>query len=117
MGGTRFQRRASGNPGAARVSGFPVRRFRLVPGTSPAGRPEWAVRHASVVADECTGKRQARSGLGRMYLRRFAIRSIRSIKKIEMDFARGREAGWHVILGPNGAGKSSVVRSFALLMM
>jgi energy-coupling factor transporter ATP-binding protein EcfA2 len=52
-----------------------------------------------------------------MYLRRFAIRNIRSIRQLEMDFARGREPGWHVILGPNGSGKSSLVRSLALLMM
>lgn len=52
-----------------------------------------------------------------MYLRRFQIRNIRSIKDLTLSFAAGHEAGWHVILGPNGAGKSSVVRSFALLMM
>jgi predicted ATPase len=52
-----------------------------------------------------------------MYLRRFTIRNVRSISNLEMEFARGREAGWHVLLGPNGSGKSSVVRSFALLMM
>jgi len=52
-----------------------------------------------------------------MYLRRFTIRNIRSIKEIEMEFSRGQESGWHVILGSNGSGKSSVVRSFALMMM
>jgi energy-coupling factor transporter ATP-binding protein EcfA2 len=52
-----------------------------------------------------------------MYMRRFAIKNIRSISNIEMDFLKGEEPGWHVILGTNGAGKSSVVRSFALLVM
>lgn len=52
-----------------------------------------------------------------MYLTRFSVKNIRSISEATMEFARGEEAGWHVILGANGAGKSSMVRAFALLMM
>jgi predicted ATPase len=52
-----------------------------------------------------------------MYLNRFSVKNIRSITEATMEFAKGEEAGWHVILGSNGAGKSSMVRAFALLMM
>lgn len=52
-----------------------------------------------------------------MYLRRFLIENVRSIRRFEMEFEKGAEAGWHVILGTNGAGKSSVIRSLALLLM
>lgn len=51
-----------------------------------------------------------------MYLRRFSIHDIRSIRALELDFGQN-PAGWHVLLGSNGAGKSTVVRSLALLMM
>jgi predicted ATPase len=52
-----------------------------------------------------------------MYLNRFSVKNIRSISEAVMTFAKGEEAGWHVILGSNGAGKSSLIRAFALLMM
>lgn len=52
-----------------------------------------------------------------MYLRKLIIENIRSIERLEMDFERGREAGWHIVLGTNGSGKSSIVRSIALLLM
>jgi hypothetical protein len=52
-----------------------------------------------------------------MYLRRFVIEDVRSIRRFELEFEKGAEPGWHVILGTNGAGKSSVIRSIALLLM
>lgn len=52
-----------------------------------------------------------------MFLRRLAIENARSIRNLEMEFAKGSEPGWHVVLGPNGSGKSSLIRSFALVCM
>ncbi|MGX5879455.1 ATP-binding protein, partial [Burkholderia gladioli] len=52
-----------------------------------------------------------------MYLRRFVVENVRSVSFLEMQFEKGKEAGWHVILGSNGSGKSSVVRAFSLLAM
>lgn len=52
-----------------------------------------------------------------MYLRKFSVSGIRSVNSLDMEFEKGREAGWHVLLGANGSGKSSVVRSLALLQM
>ena len=52
-----------------------------------------------------------------MYLKKLSLRNIRALREVDLDFARGTEAGWHVILGPNGSGKSSLIRSIALLLM
>ncbi len=51
-----------------------------------------------------------------MYVSRLSITNIRSIERLEIDFAPEERAGWHVVLGANGAGKSSVVRSLALAL-
>ena len=52
-----------------------------------------------------------------MYLRSVQIRDVKSIRHLDLNFAEGKEAGWHVILGENGAGKSSLIRAIALALL
>lgn len=52
-----------------------------------------------------------------MHLKRLTIENIRAIDNFSLEFAKGTEAGWHVILGSNGSGKSSVIKAFALMCM
>ncbi|WP_461140771.1 hypothetical protein [Spirosoma pomorum] len=34
-----------------------------------------------------------------------------------MNFAKGEEAGWHVLIGDNGSGKSTIVRAVAACLV
>lgn len=49
-----------------------------------------------------------------MYIKKIEIKNIRAISDFKMEFAEGKEAGWHVLIGDNGVGKSSIVRAVAL---
>lgn len=83
------------------------------------GTGQWPAKPTSMAANDmpsCCIKTPTPKGT-LMYVRKFAIENIRSIEKLEMEFHKGKEPGWHVILGTNGSGKSSVIRSFALLAM
>ena len=50
-----------------------------------------------------------------MYIDKFKISNIRSIKEFEMNFPK--HPGWHVLIGDNGAGKSTIIRSIALALI
>jgi AAA15 family ATPase/GTPase len=50
-----------------------------------------------------------------MYIDKFKISNIRSIKQFEMNFPN--PSGWHVLIGDNGAGKSTIIRSVALALI
>ncbi|WP_423228815.1 AAA family ATPase [Pseudaquabacterium rugosum] len=52
-----------------------------------------------------------------MYLHKVDLINIRSIKKLQMSFTKGKEPGWHVLIGDNGSGKSTVVRSIAAALI
>jgi len=53
-----------------------------------------------------------------MYLVRIALRDVRSIKSLDLDFhaSAGGTRRWTLLLGENGCGKSSVLRAIALLL-
>lgn len=53
-----------------------------------------------------------------MFLARVALRNVRSIESIEIDFCSGDRVPrrWTLLLGENGCGKSSVLRAIALLL-
>jgi len=58
-------------------------------------------------------------GLGvQMFLARIALRNVRSMEKLELDFSSGEQdvRRWTLLLGENGCGKSSVLRAIALLL-
>jgi len=52
-----------------------------------------------------------------MYLDHATITDIRGLRRAELGFDKGHEAGWHVLLGDNGAGKSALIRSIALALV
>jgi hypothetical protein len=52
-----------------------------------------------------------------MYLSRAIISNIKGLRRAELRFEEGQEAGWHVLLGDNGSGKSALIRSIALGMV
>lgn len=47
------------------------------------------------------------------YINKISITNIRSITSFQMDFEKGKEAGWHVLIGDNGSGKTTVLRAIA----
>ena len=49
-----------------------------------------------------------------MYIKKVEIKNVRSISNYTMEFAEGKEPGWHVLIGDNGSGKSTVIRAIAL---
>lgn len=53
-----------------------------------------------------------------MFLARIALRNVRSIEKLELDFSSSDNTPrrWTLLLGENGCGKSSVLRAIALLL-
>lgn len=51
-----------------------------------------------------------------MYLQKVEINNIRAIDALEMHWASGKEAGWHVIIGDNGSGKTTVLQAIALAL-
>lgn len=53
-----------------------------------------------------------------MYLVRIALRDVRSIKSLDLNFhaSAGGTRRWTLLLGENGCGKSSVLRAIALLL-
>jgi predicted ATP-binding protein involved in virulence len=52
-----------------------------------------------------------------MPLRRLAVRNVRSLREIDIDFSRGEDwRHWTVLLGENGTGKSTLLRCIALAM-
>ncbi|MCU1273501.1 MAG: hypothetical protein JWO48_932 [Bryobacterales bacterium] len=52
-----------------------------------------------------------------MFVRRVAIRNVRSIASVDWRAPKGQHAGWNVVLGDNGSGKSSFLRSLSLAMI
>ncbi|MFT7723032.1 MAG: AAA family ATPase [Roseateles sp.] len=53
-----------------------------------------------------------------MFLSRVALRNVRSIESLQLDFSSssGDNRRWTLLLGENGCGKSSVLRAIALLL-
>lgn len=53
-----------------------------------------------------------------MFLARIALRNVRSIEKLELNFSSSDQGirRWTLLLGENGCGKSSVLRAIALLL-
>ena len=53
-----------------------------------------------------------------MFLTRVALRNVRSMGSLELDFRSGEGGArrWTLLLGENGCGKSSVLRAMALLL-
>ena len=52
-----------------------------------------------------------------MFLKKIALKNIRSIKKMELDFESGEGLRrWTILLGENGSGTSTVLRSTALVL-
>ena len=52
-----------------------------------------------------------------MHIQKLSIDNIKSIRHFEMQFASGKEAGWHVLIGDNGSGKTTILRAIASVMM
>ncbi|MEY4905990.1 MAG: hypothetical protein RLZZ292_3805, partial [Bacteroidota bacterium] len=51
------------------------------------------------------------------YINSINIKNIRSIASFQMNFEKGKEAGWHVLIGDNGSGKTTVLRAIAMGLM
>ncbi len=51
------------------------------------------------------------------YINSINIKNIRSIASFQMNFEKGKEAGWHILIGDNGSGKTTVLRAIAAGLM
>src|SRR3954451_13279816 len=52
-----------------------------------------------------------------MFLRRLVLENVRSIERLDLPLAAGRDGRkWTLLLGENGCGKSTVLRAIALLL-